>query len=172
MKTDALSTRKSLKINSTVELISQWTQVQLSDIKKKQKLPVCWALSSGAYMIGNYLVEQKLTKTWRTSDHNREFVHNFVSKTAAILYCLCIQVGQLVLANKLRKHDAELGLLETDAEFFRYSLLTAKNNKNDFKISLWVARLTQNLAQQRHARSLLEKTLKSAKYLKLWEQVP
>jgi hypothetical protein len=174
MKTDASSTKRKpgVELTNAISSIHRWTKIQFNNIKSQEKLPVCWSAGNNRLIIGNYYVEKITDRAWRVKDHNREFVHDFVSKPSAVFYSLCMQVNQIPLSHKLLKHDNQLGLLEADFSFLKIRYKKAQEKKDLFYLQLYAAKLTQNLAQQKAARLLLEKTLRSAKYLKLWENMP
>lgn len=172
MKTDASYTKRKSAADLAIQSLRQWTQQQLNNIKKTQTLPLCWESSDGSFIVGEYRVKKLAERCWQTTNQHNDPIHIFISKATAFFYCLCTQAGHINLAEKILKYDAELGLLESDAEFFQRSIIKAKNRHDDFKLQLWRSRLTQNLALQKRSRGLLEKTVRSAKYLKLWEQLP
>lgn len=174
MKTDALYTKRKFRADLAVAVksIHHWTKAQLNKIKTNEKVPVCVPIGTNRLLVGSYYVEKITDRVWRVKDNNQEFVHDFVSRPSAVFYCVCVQTNQLPLSNKLLKYDNQLGLLEADFSLLKIRFKQAQTKKDSFYIQLYAAKLAQIIVQQKEARHLLEKTLKSAKYLKLWENLP
>lgn len=174
MKTDALSTKRKFKIDLAIAVKSmhRWAKAQLTSIKQEQKLPLCLELGPALLAVGEYRIEKLSENVWRVKDSNKEFVHDFISRPSAVFYAVCMQTNQIPLSHKILKHDNQLGLLESDCSLLRVRFKQAQKKKDGFYTQLYAAKLAQNIAQKREARLLLEKTLRSAKYLKLWENMP
>lgn len=174
MKTDASFIKRKHKADATqaVASLCAWAKNQLSIVKNEQRLPVCFPLGKNSLMVGNYRVEKISDRVWQVKDHNHSFVHNFVSRSSAVIYCVCAQTNQLALSLRLLKDDNQLGLLETSFMLLKHRFKQAQGKKDTFQLQLYAAKLTQNVAQLKEAQLSLKKTLRSAKYLKLWENMP
>jgi hypothetical protein len=139
--------------------IKEWTDKQLKTYINE---PVVIPVGSYGFLIGPYRIQGKNSTCWRVEQQDGRVLHDFVSKTNAILYCIKLMKNYAAAA-ELLELDRQLGRLDRDIEFYQY---TIKNTKNDFKIETALNRCTDAKMQRRAVLNILKKTLISAKYLK------
>jgi hypothetical protein len=174
MKTDASFTKRKPKVSLTqaVKLIHHWTKTQLGNVTNKQMPPICLPVGDKRLMVGAYSVEKLSGNIWRVRDNNRELVHDFVSRPSAVFFCVCVQTNQIPLSHELLKNDNQLGLLESELSILNARFKRAITGGDKFVVQLYAAKLVEAIAHRKKAKAVLEKTLRSAKYLKLWENMP
>ena len=139
--------------------IKEWTDKQLKTYINE---PVVIPVGSYGFLIGPYRIQGKNSTCWRVEQQDERVLHDFVSKTNAILYCIKLMKNYAAAA-ELLELDRQLGRLDRDIEFYQH---TIKNAKNDFKIETALNRCTDARMQRRAVLNILKKTLISAKYLK------
>ena len=139
--------------------IKEWTDKQLKTYINE---PVVIPVGSYGFLIGPYRIQGKNSTCWRVEQQDGRVLHDFVSKTNAILYCIKLMKNYAAAA-ELLELDRQLGRLDRDIEFYQH---TIKNAKNDFKIETALNRCTDARMQRRAVLNILKKTLISAKYLK------
>lgn len=152
----------------TVDYIAEWTQSQLAEMVDKDRLPVCLPLESGGYLIGHdKLVAER--KFWQRYNRNNEKCEIFPDRQTAIFYSLCSQLGHPKKATMLKALSRNVIKLKTDLEFYKNALNQAVTRRDDFSIGLYHAKYKNSMLQLQHTEEHLRKTVKSAKYIKLWE---
>jgi hypothetical protein len=139
--------------------IKEWTDKQLKTYINE---PVVIPVGSYGFLIGPYRIQGKNSTCWRVEQQDGRVLHDFVSKTNAILYCIKLMKNYAAAA-ELLELDRQLGRLDRDIEFYQH---TIKNAKNDFKIETALNRCADAKMQRRSVSNILKKTLISAKYLK------
>jgi hypothetical protein len=155
-------------IGETAKYISNWTQRELRNMSAVSKLPICWPLQSGGFVIGHDKILPK-NGYWHRLDRNNEPKQVFSTKHSAIFYCLCSQINNDSLADKIVKYDSEVLRLSNDLTHYETSLNRAIKAKDSIKIDVWAARFDDTKLRLSIADKELKKTIKSAKYLKVWE---
>lgn len=156
-------------INYAADFIREWTQGELTSLADTKKIPVCWPLKSGGFKIGNDRIIPE-TKKWRRFDRNNEPKQLFSQKLSAIFYSLLKQTGYDSLAQRIEIFDRDMLRLENDIYNFEYCLKISFKEHNDFNITVYSSRLNNAKLQIKSARERLQKTLETAKYLKVWDQ--
>ena len=143
----------------STQYIKEWTDKQLKTFLND---PVVIPVGSHGFLIGPYRIQGKNSTCWRVEQQDGRMLHDFVTKTNAILYCIKLMKNYAAAA-ELLELDRQLGRLDRDIEFYQY---TIKNTKNDFRIETALNRCTDARMQRRAVLNILKKTLISAKYLK------
>lgn len=169
-KSDNIEKREiDLAIKATAQYISAWTQREFAALAKNKKMPLCWPLESGGYVIGKNRV-LPYNGYWQLQNHNHEPVHVFESKQSAIFYCLCEHIKSTHLADNIRVADNKSLRLKNDVAHYSASLERAIQRKNSFDIDVWSARLDDAKLRLKMAQEQLQKAIKSAKALKVWDK--
>jgi hypothetical protein len=152
---------KAQQVFATVgtKYIKEWTEQQL---KKYVNEPVVIPIGDHGFLIGPYRVQRKASNCWTVTQKDDKVLHNFTSKSNAVLFCLK-SMTNFNAANELLELDRQLGKLDRDIEFYQH---TIKHTKNAFKIETALNRCTDARMQRRSVLNILKKTLISAKYLK------
>ena len=158
-KKNELDQAQELFATVGTKYIKEWTDKQLKIYVNE---PVVIPVGSYGFLIGPYRIQGKNSTCWRVEQQDGRMLHDFVSKTNAILYCIKLMKNYAAAA-ELLELDRQLGRLDRDIEFYQH---TIKNTKNDFRIETALNRCTDARMQRRAVLNILKKTLISAKYLK------
>lgn len=154
-------------IVAAAQYISAWTQREFSAISKNKEIPLIWPIESGGYVIGAQRILPR-QGYWELQNYHHETKHIFDSKQSAIFYSLCGQVRAEKLAEDILHADESVMKLKNDAVHYESSLERAIKQKNSNSIHVWGARLDDARLRLNLAQKHLQKSIKSAKYLKVW----
>jgi len=154
-----LSKKENRLVDHAANYIINWTKKEL---RKFVNQPVVIQIGDYGFCVGKYTITGKSKKSWAVHN-NDQFIHDFTSKTNAILYCLCETTNSYSSAKELLDLDSKIGRLENDLEQYKHCLTTTKDK---FKIELFLNRYLDAKYQYKAQNDILKKTLKSAKYLK------
>jgi hypothetical protein len=155
-------------VNQAVTYLKEWTSKELDNIIARSILdrkPVIMRLNRG-YIVGNYFINQHNHRWWKISHRYSNDEHIFTSKLSAICYAFYYQIGSFKFADRVLKEDDEVGRLTVKTEQYRYRFDEAKKKKNTHKIDLFLVRFEEASLRLTFSKNLLEKTLRSAKYIK------
>jgi hypothetical protein len=155
-------------ISAAAEYIAQWTQLELKNLIDNKKLPVCWPLECGGYRIGNDKLKEE-AGIWQRYDRNDEKKQIFPDHQSAIFYSLCQQMGYITTAMKLSRLSRDIVKLRNDIKTYENCIKRAMTAKDDFNITLYRSRHQHSAMKLYSSEDQLRKTIKSAKYIKLWE---
>lgn len=155
-------------IAGTAQYIAAWTQREFAKLANNKKLPLIWPLPKGGYIIG----KQRVISAggyWQLQNSHGDVKYTFESKQSAIFYSLCDQINQHRIADMIRVTDYEVMRYKNDIVHFESSLKRAEKKQDSFGISIWTARLEDAKLRLNFAQIQLQKSIKSAKYLKVWD---
>ena len=158
-KKSEFSQAQELFATISTQYIKEWTDKQLKNYVNE---PVVIPVGSYGFLVGPYRIQGKNSSCWRVEQQDGKLIHEFISKSNAILYCLQVMKSYSAAA-ELLELDRQLGRLDKDMEFYKH---TIKNAKNDFKLETALNRYNDAKMQRRAVYNILKKTLISAKYLK------
>ena len=158
-KKSEFSQAQELFATISTQYIKEWTDKQLKNYVNE---PVVIPVGSYGFLVGPYRIQGKNSTCWRVEQQDGKLIHEFISKSNAILYCLQVMKSYSAAA-ELLELDRQLGRLDKDMEFYKH---TIKNAKNDFKHETALNRYNDAKMQRRAVYNILKKTLISAKYLK------
>ena len=156
---------------ATTEYLKEWTDRELQDLVLNQKIPVCLPIGDRGFLIGRYRMYPVGKHTWRVLDNNQEFVHDFSRKLSAVFYCLTTQLNKLNLARSILTADTAVGKLELDQDYYMYSIKNYAKKQDFFRVDLAKLRYIQAQHELVFANQELEKTINTAKYLKVQERL-
>jgi hypothetical protein len=157
-KNELIQAQQAFAIVGT-KYIKEWTDKQLKNYKNE---PVVIPIGNCGFLVGPYRITNIHSTCWRVEQHHGQCIHDFVSKSNAVLYCLKSMTNYSA-ATELLELDRQLGKLERDIDFYEH---TIKITKNTFKIETALNRCADAKMQRRSVYNILKKTLISAKYLK------
>lgn len=157
-KSDLIEAQRTFADFST-KYIKNWTSKEL---KKYVNEPVVIPIGNYGFFVGPFRVAGKTKKCWTVEQIDGKHVHDFVSKSHAILYCLKSMQNKSDY-KEILELDRQLGKLDNDIAFYKH---TIECTKNQFKNSIALNRYIDATIQRRSVLNILKKTLISAKYLK------
>jgi len=143
----------------STKYIKEWTDKQLKNYINE---PVVIPIGNYGFLIGPYRVQGKHVTCWCVEQQDGKHLHDFVSKTNAILYCIKLMKNSSTAA-ELLELDRQIGKLDRDIDFYEHTL---KITKNKFKIETAQNRCINAKMQRQSVYNTLKKTLILAKYLK------
>ena len=169
MKTINSSTKKELGrffVEQAIKHVDDWSKKQFEHIRRTAKAPVCIPLSNNSWTMGVYIITQHNEHAWEVNKENN-IIHTFYSKKAAILYAVYSQYGRFSFAQDLVTLDTPVANLYDKMNFYNKKLTYKK--VDTFKQQLWRSRYDDTRIRYVDAIQILEKKLKSAKYIQSWE---
>jgi hypothetical protein len=146
-------------VNFSTEYIKNWTNGRL---KHYVDQPVVIPVGDYGFLIGPYKIDSKSKNCWRTEQADGKHIHDFVSRSNAVVYCLR-EIQNRPDAREILELDRQLGKLDNDIAFYEHTL---KTTKNQFKNITILNRYIDAKLQRRNVLNILKKTLNLAKYLK------
>jgi hypothetical protein len=146
-----------------IQYIKHWTDKQL---KTYISQPVVIPIGNYGFLVGPYSITGKSKNCWSATQNDGRHVHDFVSKTNAIVYCLQAMKNRSN-ANEILELDRQLGKLDNDIMFYQHTL---NSTKNQFKNEITLNRYIDAKLQRRNVLNILKKTLILAKYLNFGKQ--
>lgn len=168
MKTAKSSLRGNSNLNQViadgVDYIHNWTKKELSSISKNTL--VVLQNAEGSYTIGTFSVLKVTDTCWRVMDRNNEHVHDFSKKLAAVVYCVSSATRKYQTASDILELDTEFSKLDADYELFTYLVKRYAEQKDEFKVALYISRQEITKDRLNIVKDQLEKILTRAKVLK------
>jgi hypothetical protein len=176
MKTAASSTKNVSKeianakkvIAAAATYISQWTEHELNNISKSEKMPYIWPIEGLGYVIGHYRVLNN-KGAWQVRSDDNKLLYIFTEKLSAIFYVLCEETKRYGLSRNLLLADQTVNKLRNDVVYYEASIKRAKSIKDYDKVDIWKARLGEANLKLKVANQELRKSVNTAKYIKYWE---
>lgn len=155
-------------IGLTATYVARWTQRELKHIANNSRLPICWPLPGGGYMIGRDRIVPE-NGYWRRLDSGLDRQQLFVERQSAIFYSLCRHLGENTIADDIVKYDYEVRVLRNDVAHYHNSLERSIRQKDCFRINVWSARYDDAKINLAEAERLLKKSVTDAKYSKAFD---
>jgi hypothetical protein len=167
----------TLEISTVEQMVAQavsyfknWSEDELTALIAKQtrsnQMPFIAPIGKNGYVVGNYAVRLVDNNWWEVHYRFSDTVHVFTSKLAAICYAVYSQTGKDTKADVILKNDAEVSKLTIKSENFYFRFKQAQKKKDQQKIDLFLVRYQESAGKLTLAKSNLEKSLNSAKYIK------
>jgi hypothetical protein len=156
-------------VDRAVLYLKNWTHNELNAILKKsvdERQPIIVNLKNQKWLVGNYLISQYNQRWWKLKHRFTSDEQIFSNKLSAIYYAYHYQIGYLARANNILKEDDDVSRLLLKTEQYKQRFLQAKKKKNLHKIDLFFTRYQESALKLSASKNLLEKTLRSAKYIK------
>lgn len=151
-----------------IDKINVWAATQFDEIRYKSNYPVCVQTSPTQWIVGYYELN-KLGEHRFQLVLNDEQVHTFYSKQSAIFYAVFNSQGYYKTGDKILNHDSQVLKFSDDVDLFKFRLY--KRNLDSFKYDLYINRLSDAENKLKYAREELTKTIQSAKYMKVWDNI-
>ena len=140
------------------EYLKNWTSKEL---KKFVNKPVVIPVGKYGFFVGRYRIQGHAKNCWTVEQLDGRHIHDFVTKSNAILYCLKSMQNKEDFRYILEL-DRQLGKLDNDIAFYKN---TISSTKNTFKNTVALNRCIDATLQRHAVLNILKKTLISAKYL-------
>jgi hypothetical protein len=159
-----------LLVDLALDRIKNWTKREFRRISYRSDVPLCIEINDRTWVIGNYVIKNQGSHAYSVTLDNKK-LHIFYSRSAAIFYCALTSLHKFPLADRILLTDQETARRHEDTEFYRNKLNDSKIKLDDFKKLLYSTRYHESKLRLASARSELEKSLETAKYNKIWENL-
>ena len=150
-------------VDFSTQYIKKWTNKEL---KKYVNKPVVIPNGNYRFFVGPFCINGRTKNCWTVEQLDGKHIHDFVSKSNAILYCLKSMLNKSDY-REILELDRQLGKLDNDIAFYKHTIGVTKNQ---FKNSVALNRYIDATLQRRVVLNILKKTLISAKYLNFGKQ--
>jgi hypothetical protein len=157
-----------LLVNLAISKVDQWARTEFNHLRYGPKFPVCLQINNKIWVVGTHKISHLASHRYTVTD-NDQLIHTFYSRQAAIFYAVFTYCKHYKTADKLLENDRNVAKLNDEFEF--YSKKLSKKTTDYFKRDLWTIRYTDVKTRYISAQEELEKTLTSAKYNKVWDQL-
>lgn len=170
VKSNTLTVQEVEKIvDMTVGYLKDWTQSEIISMMKnsfRNNTPFVAKLKNDRFIIGCHLIKRNQNGSWRLDHYLGDYSHNFSNKLSAICYSTMYQTGKIEKASQILLQDNVVSRLEIKSEQFHYRYQQASAKKDNIKTELFFTRYLETKYRLSETKTLLEKSLKSAKYIK------
>lgn len=159
-----------LLVDLTISHIDQWANHQFENIRQSNNI-VCVPISNSSWYVGPYQLDELGPHKWNLS-LDKDSIQVFYSKHAALLYAILarsMNPWHAKIAHDLLNSDHNAGVIHDDLSFYTKKLTKKDKKVDQFKQQLWTARFYEVKVKMNLALRDLEKNLRSAKYIKVWD---
>jgi hypothetical protein len=156
-------------VDLAVKEIKAWAKKELNYLRYALDYPVFVQLNSNTLVVGKFNVITKNEYNHIVKQENK-IIHNFYSKKAAILFCTLDRLNYDKISRDLLERDKKVAKFHDELEMYTAKLKQKKSTEN-FKRDLWISRYLESKAQFRVALTELKKTIRNAKYMKIWDKI-
>lgn len=151
-------------VGQAVKHIKNWTKQELANILAqgaKSSQPLIVPLDDHAFIVGNYAI-QNINNMWHMIYRYNDQELVFINRQAAIFYAILNQKRRYEQAEQILKIDQDIDRLSIELARLRVRLknCSGKGSSRD----LYIHRYQEVVLQLSNKKSLLEKSLKMAKY--------
>lgn len=156
-------------IKGMVSYVKTWTQGELESVVEqsiKQRRPIILNLGKKGYLVGNYAIDLVNKRWWRLRFRFSDQEVLFTNKVSAICFAYYTQIDRHDRANRILKEDDDVARLILKSEHYYHRYQQAQKKKNVHRTDLFLVRYQETSLRLSASKSLLEKALKSAKYIK------
>jgi hypothetical protein len=151
---------RDIVLNLGVAYIKRFTTKELNKFKNE---PVVIPAGNYRFFVGPYVVNGVHKDCWEVSKDG-QYVHNFLSKLNAILYCTSCIRDQYEQSCEIKKWDNRLGNLNNDLIYYARHIKLEQRRGDTEKKEMLTNRYIDAKLQQKNAVANLRKTINSAKY--------
>jgi hypothetical protein len=147
--------------------LTWWSKQEIHSLVKNNSL-VILPLDNNGLQIAYYTVFQR-NNSWHVTSARNDKQFIFTDRMSAIFYCLFEYKKLYNRSAEILYQDNQLRKLENDEKFYRHKYSMALNKHDQFKQDLWESRLSEAVPKLNLARDQLQKMIKRAKYIKIWD---
>ena len=147
-----------------IKYIKNWTEQELKQFRTQ---PVVIPVGDHGFFVGGFRITGVHTDCWTVEKIDGHHIHNFTSKSAAIIYCISEVREKYEAAQTLLDLDTKLGRLDLDIVHYENTLTKTQDLVRSAAV---LNRCIDAKIQRRSLLNILKKTLNSAKYLNFGKQ--
>jgi hypothetical protein len=144
-----------------------WSKQEIHNLVKQNNL-VILPLENNGIQISHHSITAH-NSSWRVRSNRHDRILMFTEKLSAIFYCLFEHKKLYQRSAEIYYQDRLLGKLENDEQLYRHKYIMAQRKQDQFDQDLWEARLSDTVPRLNLAREQLQKMIKRAKYIKIWD---
>lgn len=162
----AKSSTKKEKVLADIALslgIAYLKRFTTKEINKYKNQPVVIPSGDYRFFVGPYVVQGLNKDCWQVTLDGK-YIHNFLSKLNAILYCLSRIKDKYAQSTDILKWDNRVGNLTADCQRYEKHIKLAGERGDKERKEILLNRYIEARIQQKDALSNLKKTINSAKY--------
>ena len=162
----AKSSTKKEKVLADIALslgIAYLKRFTTKEINKYKNQPVVIQSGDYRFFVGPFVVEGLGKDCWKVTLDGR-YIHNFLSKLNAILYCLSYVKDKYAQSNNILNWDNQVGNLTADCQRYEKHIKLATQRGDKQRKEILLNRYIEARLQQKEALANLKKTINSAKY--------
>lgn len=154
--------------------VAQWQKQELNRIlasPNNRKNTYIIETKQG-YRVGSITVTEGKDNLWLIRNASNLEDGQMFSKPRALLYAILLHNGKNILAKEVKDADRMIVKYTEDINFYKHTIKSA-NKKGEYERAeaVWY-RLDDTIFKLKEAKERLEKTVNSAKYIKLWDEQP
>lgn len=170
-KSNTLTVQEVEKIvDYTVDYFKNWTKSELLSLMNRGVIKKCpmvmMKISNNGYIIGTHLIDQQRNGSWKLSHYLGDYTYTFLSKFSAVSFSIMYQTGRINQALQLLSQDNNVSRLALKSEQFYLRYQQYSKKKDPIKTGIFLTRYLETKYRLKESKNLLEKSLKSAKYIK------
>lgn len=147
--------------------LTWWTKQEINTLVNQGNL-VILPLENQGLQIAHYQISPARNR-WLVKNLRSEKSYLFTEKLSAVFYCLYEHKRRYNQSAELLYQDDLLGKLENDEHIYRHKYIMARKKQDHFAQDLWQARLSETVPRLNFAKDQLQKMIKQAKYIKIWD---
>ena len=125
-------------------------------------------LPNNSLQIAHFTIKS-VDRLYEVHSQRSEKIVIFSDRLNAFFYCLYEYKKFFVSSAELLNQDMLCRKLENDEKSYRHKYITACSKHDYFQQDLWNARLSDTIPRLNFAREQLQKMIKRAKYIKIWD---
>lgn len=158
-----------LLIELAIDKVDCWTSKNLLKLRQNSKFPICIKINPNNWMVGLFDIKCLGEQCYKVKKVDKN-IHEFYSKQAAFFYAFFESLREYDLSTRLLLADIHCAKYFDEIRFFT-NKLNSKNVSKE-KRSIIITKLSNAHIEYERAKKELNKSIKTAKYHKLWEQIP
>lgn len=147
--------------------LTWWTKQEIQNLVQQGNLIII-PLENNGLQVAHFTILAN-NKSWTVKNSRSTTQFTFTEKLCALFYCLYEHKKMYKSSSELFLQDRLLSKLENDELFYRHKYTIALKKQDSFKQDLWAARLSSTTPCVNLAREQLQKMIKRAKYIKIWD---
>lgn len=149
------------------QYVYEWTSQRVDNLLRKDAKPLIVPTNNG-YYIGRYLVKTQKNQ-WHIYENRIDNIKKLSYRNSAIAFTVYLHLGQFHKANDIAELDFRVSKLELDLCHYLHRLKKASKSRDIPKVLILESRINETKLRLEVEKKRLEKTLNSAKYLKVWD---
>lgn len=154
--------------NIVARYVKTWAKSEVDRIISAGNVPVI-APIKGGFQVNRHKLIKTENNYWKLSNAYNETLHLFIDRRSAIIYSILYQQKYFKSADEVLDKDARLRKLDADFQHYDSNMRRAAKRKDYLAVDVLSSRYYDTKEMLIQAKNDLEKTLRSNKYLKVWD---